>query len=162
VSAALVAAFAGDDALRDRALDAIPDSTWPGAYGAFSGAATALEARRSAEAVSLLREGDAEAAAELLRRSLMEPSHDAVSVYLMGEAQAAQGNWDEALRYWEVLLRSKFRVHVRLGMGRAYEAKGDTAAALESYQGFLTMWREADQSLAPVVEAREAVARLGG
>ncbi|MHC4925630.1 MAG: hypothetical protein ACYTG4_16390, partial [Planctomycetota bacterium] len=76
VSAALVAAFAGDDALRDRALDAIPDSTWPGAYGAFSGAATALEARRSAEAVSLLREGDAEAAAELLRRSLMEPSHD--------------------------------------------------------------------------------------
>jgi hypothetical protein len=35
-------------------------------------------------------------------------------------------------------------------------------AALEAYRGFLTMWADADPSLPPVVEARDAVDRLEG
>jgi len=162
VSAAVLAAYAGKDALRDAALEALPDTAWSGPYGRFGGAADAAEARRTATAMSHLRNGEPQAAVALLGEMLRQTSYDALAVYLMGQAQAALGAWDEALRYWDVLLRSDFRPHVRLAMGRAYEATGDTAAALESYRGFLSMWAEADQTLPPKVEAAEAVGRLGG
>ncbi len=162
VSAAVLAAYAGKDALRDAALEALPDTAWSGPYGRFGGAADAAEARRSATAMSHLRNGEPLAAVALLGETLRQTSYDALAVYLMGQAQADLGAWDEALRYWDVLLRSDFRPHVRLGMGRVYEAKGDTAAALESYRGFLAMWAEADPTLPPKVEAAEAVRRLGG
>ncbi|MEJ2204392.1 MAG: hypothetical protein P8170_09795 [Gemmatimonadota bacterium] len=162
VSAAVLAAYAGNDGLREAALETLPDTAWAGPYGRFGGAASAAEARRTARAMSHLRNGEAGTAADLLGETLRQTSYDALAVYLMGQAQADLGASGEALRYWEVLLRSAFRPHVRLGMGRVHEAKGDTAAALESYRGFLTMWAEADPTLAPMVEAAEAVRRLGG
>lgn len=162
VGAAVLAAYAGDDTLRERALELLPDASWDGPYGYFGGAATASQARRTADAVSHLRNGDPAEALRLLESILREPSYDALAVYLSGEAHAALGAWEDAARTWEVLLRSPFRPHVRLRLGRAYEALGESDAALESYRGLLAMWAEADPTLAPVVEARAAVARLTG
>ena len=133
-----------------------------GADGQFGGAATPEEARRSAQAVSLMRIGEAQRAIDLLAESLAQPSYDALTPYLMGEAQAAAGAWSEAIRYWETLLRTSYRPHVRLRLGEAYENNGDTTAAIESYRGFLAMWQEGDPALPPAVEATEALARLGG
>jgi tetratricopeptide (TPR) repeat protein len=162
IAAAVLAASVGDDTLREAALTALPESSWTGAYGQFGGAATPEEARRSAQAVSLMRIGEAQRAIDLLAESLAQPSYDALTPYLMGEAQAAAGAWSEAIRYWETLLRTSYRPHVRLRLGEAYENNGDTTAAIESYRGFLAMWQEGDPALPPAVEATEALARLGG
>ncbi len=162
VSAAVLAAWVGDDALRARALAALPDTAWAGPFGIYGGAADAAEAERTVRAVSHLRLGEPAAAVPLLAETLTKPRYDALAVYLMGLAQADMGNWPEAIRHWETLLRGFFRSHVRLGLARAHEALGDADAALEGYRGFLMMFEGADPDLAPVVEAREAVARLGG
>ncbi|MGE3616425.1 MAG: hypothetical protein AB7L66_11180, partial [Gemmatimonadales bacterium] len=52
---------------------------------------------------------------------------------------------------------------VQLLLGRAYEAAGDKPAAVRAYSRFLRAWAKADSGVqAPVVEARQAVARLTG
>jgi tetratricopeptide (TPR) repeat protein len=162
IAAAVVAAWTGDTALLDQALDALPDTAWSGTYGDFGGAASPGQVIATAEAVQRLRSGDYAEAIELLNRITAEPRYDALAVFLLGEAYAGAGNWDAALEQYEVLLRGTFRPHVLLAMGRAFEENGETSSALERYQSFLTMWAEADPTLAPAVEASQAVARLGG
>lgn len=162
VSVALLAALAGDDARRDEALDALPDSIWEGIYGLYGGAAGAADARRMAEAMSHLRDRDPETAERLMEESLAEPRYDPLAVFLLGQAYADQERWPEAIETWEILLPTYFRPNVRLGLARVHEKLGDTAAALEGYRGFLTMWQGAEPSLPPMVEARAAVERLGG
>jgi TolB-like protein len=49
----------------------------------------------------------------------------------------------------------------RLALGRALEASGDRAGAIEAYGDFIRFWAKADPSLQPrVQEARDAMARL--
>jgi len=162
VSAAVLAAWAGDEALQSTATAALPDSGWNGPYGLYGGAADAEEARRVVQAMSLIEAGDPRAAAVLLEQNVARSRYDALSVFLLGQAQADLENWPEAIRLWGTLYRGLYRLNVRIALARAYEAIGDTEAALEGYRGFLTMWEGADQSLPPVVEARAAVTRLGG
>lgn len=165
VAAAVLAARVGNDAVRARALDALEAMDLEGRetfWGFFYGAATAAEARRAAGAVSHLEAGRPEEARALLEETLARESYDPLSVLLMGDAEAALGNRSEAIRYWETLLRTFYRSHVRIRTGRAYEELGRTEEALEAYRGFLTMWADADPSLPLVVEAREAVERLRG
>jgi TolB-like protein/tetratricopeptide (TPR) repeat protein len=162
VSAAVLAAWVGDEALQASALAALPDTGWSGQYGLYGGAVDRDQTRRTAEAISFLRRGDPAAAAPVLEEIVGTSRYDVLAVFLLGQAYADGENWTEAIRYWETLLYTHYRPTVRLGLGRAHEALGDTEAALEGYRGFLKMWEEADPSLAALVEAREAVARLGG
>jgi hypothetical protein len=46
-------------------------------------------------------------------------------------------------------------------LAKLYEATERAAEAVEAYNRFLTLWSGADPDLPPVVEAREALARLG-
>lgn len=46
-------------------------------------------------------------------------------------------------------------------LAKLYEATERPAEAVEAYRRFLTLWSGADPALPPVVEAREALARLG-
>jgi eukaryotic-like serine/threonine-protein kinase len=43
-------------------------------------------------------------------------------------------------------------------LARLLEARGDTAAAIDAYDRFLTIWRDADPDLPPVVDARQRLA----
>lgn len=165
VAAALLAARTGDEDVRTRALAALEAMDLEGRnvfLGQYGGAATAAEARRSADAVAHLEAGRPAEAQALLVESLAKPSYDALTVLLAGDAEFALGNPAEAIRSWETLLRTPFRSHVRIRTGRAYEALGRTEEAREAYRGFLTMWTDADPDLPPVAEAREALARLEG
>jgi hypothetical protein len=42
-----------------------------------------------------------------------------------------------------------------LGMGRAAAISGDTAAARKSYQDFFAFWKDADQDLPVLIQARK-------
>jgi tetratricopeptide (TPR) repeat protein len=45
-------------------------------------------------------------------------------------------------------------------LGKIWEQKGDTAKAIEHYEKFLDLWKDADPGLSGVAEARERVAEL--
>jgi tetratricopeptide (TPR) repeat protein len=45
-------------------------------------------------------------------------------------------------------------------LARLYEEKGQTARALEQYQKFLQIWREADPSLKEAADAGQRAARI--
>ena len=47
-----------------------------------------------------------------------------------------------------------------LGLARAAALNGDTSAARKSYQDFFAMWKDADQDLPVLVEARKEYERL--
>jgi tetratricopeptide (TPR) repeat protein len=48
-------------------------------------------------------------------------------------------------------------------IGELYEARGDTAKAVEYYNQFVELWNDADQELQPIVrDVRERIARLVG
>ncbi|MGE3959727.1 MAG: protein kinase [Vicinamibacterales bacterium] len=48
----------------------------------------------------------------------------------------------------------------QLALARAYAAAGDTGSARTAYDEFLRVWAQADQTIAPVVEAKRELARL--
>jgi predicted Zn-dependent protease len=48
----------------------------------------------------------------------------------------------------------------RLGMARAYALQGDTAKARTAYQGFLTLWKDADPDIPILKEAKAEYAKL--
>jgi eukaryotic-like serine/threonine-protein kinase len=49
----------------------------------------------------------------------------------------------------------------RLQLGRAFSLAGDMARARAAYQGFLTLWRDADPDVPLVKQARAEYAKLG-
>jgi tetratricopeptide (TPR) repeat protein len=47
-------------------------------------------------------------------------------------------------------------------LGELYEARGNTAKAIENYQRFVTLWKNADPELQPkVAEVKAKLAKLG-
>ena len=45
-------------------------------------------------------------------------------------------------------------------LGKIYEQEGDTAKAIEHYEKFLDLWKDADPGIAEVEDARERLAGL--
>ena len=45
-------------------------------------------------------------------------------------------------------------------LGKIYEQQGDTAKAIENYDKFLHLWRDADPGILEVDDARKKLARL--
>jgi len=48
----------------------------------------------------------------------------------------------------------------RLGLARAYALEGDTAKARAAYQGFLTLWKDADSDIPIYQQAKTEYAKL--
>ncbi len=46
------------------------------------------------------------------------------------------------------------------GLGRVYEQQGDTALAIENYEKFLDLWKNADKDLVDLIDAKERLAKL--
>ncbi|HSG07043.1 MAG TPA: tetratricopeptide repeat protein, partial [Longimicrobiales bacterium] len=80
----------------------------------------------------------------------------------MGDLERSAGNLAEAIRYYEGALGSYNRGQVTLALARIHDSRGETEEALRLYRSFLTITRVGDQDLPEVMEAREALARLGG
>ena len=45
-------------------------------------------------------------------------------------------------------------------LGKIYDKKGDTQLAIENYEKFLELWKDADEDLPDLIEAKERLAKL--
>jgi tetratricopeptide (TPR) repeat protein len=45
-------------------------------------------------------------------------------------------------------------------LAKIYEKKGDTLPAIENYEKFLDLWKDADEDLPDLIEAKERLAKL--
>ena len=62
--------------------------------------------------------------------------------------------------YWMSLSTGPYYPLSYLGLARAAAMSGDTAKAKKAYQDFLTLWKDADPDLAPLLQARKEYAAL--
>jgi len=87
--------------------------------------------------------------------------------YIRGESYLAAGRGQEAAVEFQKVLNHRGIVFAdpigalaHLQLGRAYVASGDTAKAKNAYQDFLTLWKDADEDLPVLKQARAEYARL--
>jgi serine/threonine protein kinase/tetratricopeptide (TPR) repeat protein len=88
-------------------------------------------------------------------------------IYVRGEAYLALDQGVEAATEFQKILDHRGIVVsdpigalAHLQLGRAYALSGDTAKAKTAYQDFLTLWKDADQDLPILIEARKDYAAL--
>jgi tetratricopeptide (TPR) repeat protein len=89
------------------------------------------------------------------------------SAYIRGESYLAAGRGQEAAVEFQKVLNHRGIVFAdpigalaHLQLGRAYVASGDTAKAKNAYQDFLTLWKDADEDLPVLKQARAEYATL--
>ena len=90
-----------------------------------------------------------------------------VPAYISGEAYLAAHQGAEAAAAFQTIidhagLVSNFPIGAlaHLGLGRAYAMQGDTAKARAAYQDFLALWKDADQDIPILIEAKKEFAAL--
>ena len=89
---------------------------------------------------------------------------------ILARAYHQKGDVDRAIAEYEKLVtfdpnsRSRFLVHpvLHYRLAKLYEQKGLKGKAIEQYQKFLDLWKDADQGLPEVEDARKRLARLKG
>jgi len=87
--------------------------------------------------------------------SLIKPTHE-----LFGEILLRAGKPAEAAEQFKIaLLRQPNRARSLLGAARAAAQSGNQAAASAAYTAFLEQWKQADEGLAELREAREYLKR---
>jgi eukaryotic-like serine/threonine-protein kinase len=125
----------------------------------------------SVRAALAMHAGEAQRAIDDLE---IPPSYEIVGpgppmfpVYLRGEAYLAEGKGAEALAEFQKIASNPGSVVggpigalVYIQMGRAYEIGGDTRKARESYQKFLTLWKDADPDIPLLIAAKAEYAKL--
>jgi hypothetical protein len=132
-------------------------STGAGSYGRIPTAiAGGLEITRAHVAFHEGRPDDALA--------ILDALHGETHVDFLLMARAAEATGDLA-RAEELYLNESWQIMgpaATLDLARLYERTDRPVQALQQWRRFLVMWEEADEGLAPLTEARQAVARLGG
>ena len=88
-------------------------------------------------------------------------------VYVRGEAYLAAHSGSEAavefrkiLDHGGIVGNAPIGALARLGLARAYALQGDAAKAHAAYQGFLSLWRNADPDIPVLKEAHAEYAKL--
>ncbi|HWN09167.1 MAG TPA: tetratricopeptide repeat protein [Pyrinomonadaceae bacterium] len=139
-----------------------------GADGAYNSTAKGMLEIRQLEidALAASMKQDHDRAVELMKRAtaleeampppsgppgLVKPSHE-----LFGELLLKAGKPAEAAEQFKAaMLRQPNRARSLLGMARAAAAMGDTSGARSAYARLIEQWKEADEELAELREARE-------
>jgi tetratricopeptide (TPR) repeat protein len=87
--------------------------------------------------------------------------------YVRGESYLAAGRGQEAAVEFQKVLNHRGIVFAdpigalaHLQLGRAYVASGDMAKAKNAYRDFLTLWKDADEDIPVLKQARAEYARL--
>jgi eukaryotic-like serine/threonine-protein kinase len=87
--------------------------------------------------------------------------------YIRGQSYLAAGRGQEAAVEFQKVLNHRGIVFadpigalVHLQLGRAYVASGDMAKAKNAYQDFLTLWKDADEDIPVLKQAKAEYARL--
>jgi serine/threonine protein kinase/Tfp pilus assembly protein PilF len=165
--AALALARAGDTAAAEK-LAAELDKTFPldtlvqRYWLPTIRAAVALERKDPNRVVELLK------AASTIEYG--QPTNLAVflcPVYLRGEAylmlhdgNAAAAEFQKFVAHRGQVVNFPWGALARLGLARAYAMQGDTVKARNSYQDFLTLWKDADPDIPILKEAKTEYAKL--
>jgi hypothetical protein len=101
---------------------------------------------------------------------LSQPTNLTVSlcpVYLRGQAylmlhngQAAAAEFQKFVDHRGLVVNFSWGALARLGLARANAVQGNTVAARDAYQVFLTMWKDADPELPILRQAKAEYAKL--
>ena len=133
-----------------------------------------VAARQMTRAIKQYGEGNPEAAAESAVQAF-EVIHDARSYadfgsrFFLAKTMLDAGRLSEAVRELESVLSMYdekramlpiWSVVSHFHLGKAYEMSGWNDKAIEQYQTFLDIWREADPDIPSLEEARERLANL--
>ena len=161
-TAPLAIAWAGDTAAaeklaagldKDFPLDTLVQRYWLPAIRA----AIALQRKDPERAVELLQVTNA--------IELGEPR--LIVVHLRGEAYLmlhdgthAAAEFQKFIDHRTLVANAEWGALARLGLARAYAMQGDTMKARGAYQDFLTLWKDADQNLPILIEAKKEYAAL--
>jgi eukaryotic-like serine/threonine-protein kinase len=88
-------------------------------------------------------------------------------VYVRGEAYLAAHQANEAAAEFQkildhrgIVMNAPIGALAHLQIGRAYAMQGDTAKAKAAYQGFLTLWKDADPDIPILIAAKAEYAKL--
>jgi tetratricopeptide (TPR) repeat protein len=122
------------------------------------------------QAAAWLDRGQPARAAEALRAAApYEGAADSWPVYMRGLALHRAGAFVEAQAAFQEVLDHRGRTFwypfyplAHAGLARAAARRGDAAAAARAYEAFFALWKEADQDLPVLVEARKEYERLRG
>ncbi len=80
----------------------------------------------------------------------------------LADLELEAGNVAEASRYLQGLLDGYTRPQATIDLARLHDRRGETDEARRYYHSFLTQTRRGDPDLPEILEAREALERLGG
>jgi hypothetical protein len=88
-------------------------------------------------------------------------------VYLRGQAYlldhqgtAAVAEFQKILDHRGLVVNFTLGALAHLGLARAYALQGDTIKARIKYQGFLTLWKDADPDIPILIQAKAEYAKL--
>ncbi|MBU8933334.1 MAG: protein kinase [candidate division Zixibacteria bacterium] len=98
-----------------------------------------------------------------------ENEADFSTQYMLGRAYLMSGRLGESVNQFESTLNryeasragsTIWSVKIHYYLGQAYEASGWNKKAIEQYETFLDIWKDADEGLKSVEDAKERLARL--
>jgi tetratricopeptide (TPR) repeat protein len=120
-------------------------------------AVVALKSNNPAEAIDLLRVTEPYELANVpMPPNALYPAYVRGLAYLqLGQGRQAAAEFQKLIDHRAVALLHHQGALAHLQLGRAQAMMGDNAAALKSYQNFLTLWKDADPDI-PILKAAKA------
>jgi tetratricopeptide (TPR) repeat protein len=88
--------------------------------------------------------------------ALLGEAEKAVATYLQSYNEVDRRTYSMGDYFYYFLENSRVDYYV----GKVYEGQGDAAKAIEHYEKFLDLWKDADSGIAEMDDAREALKRL--
>jgi DNA-binding winged helix-turn-helix (wHTH) protein/tetratricopeptide (TPR) repeat protein len=121
-----------------------------------------LRSNNPAKAIDLLRVTEPYELAELpMPPNALYPAYVRGLAYLqLGQGRQAAAEFQKLIDHPGVARLHHQGALARLQLGRAQAMMGDKAAALKSYQNFLTLWKDADPDIPIYQQAKAEYARL--
>ena len=125
-------------------------------------AAVALERQDPNRAIELLKVASKIEFSEPLYIGIyMCPVYVRGEAYLMlHDGNRAAAEFQKFIDHRGVVMNFPWGALARLGLARAYAMQGDTAKAKSAYQGFLTLWKDADPDIPILKQAKAEYAKL--